>query len=399
MPTVVVLLPSTTYRAGDFVAAANALDLDIIVASEQAPPFNMGDRYIQVDCSDPEKAAASIVELGDHAAIDGVVAADDAGVVAAALVADELGLRGNDPGAAKATRDKGLMRERLARSEVPQPMFGVIGADDDPAAAAEEIGYPLVVKPLDRSAGQGVIRVNHSGELTPAISRTRRIVGEDAGILLEEFMPGPEVVVEGIVSAGDLVTLALFDKPDATEGPYFEETILVTPSALPMQTQRECQRIAESSLRGLGISHGPVHVELKVSGTRVRVVEVAARSIGGLCSKSLRFGLTGTTLESLILRNALGRDKAELRRETGASGVLMIPIPSAGVLAGISGVDEVEELSAVDSIEITARPGSQIAPPPEGDHYLGFVFASAATAGEVTDVLRKSVELLRVDIE
>ena len=398
MPTAIVLLPSTTYRAGDFVRAAEGLGIDLIVASENPPPFDMGDRYLQVDCSDPDLAAEAIVRIGDDAPIDGVVAADDAGVVAAAIAGRKLGVAANEPEAAAATRDKGRQRALLHAAEVPQPGFETISPGEDGVTAAAGVGYPVVIKPLDRAAGQGVIRVDRAADLASAMSRLRSIVGLTAPLLVEEFMPGVEVALEGLVRDGELTALALFDKPDAVEGPFFAETILVTPSRLDEKTQAECRRVAAAALAAIGISHGPVHVEMKVDGDLVRVIEVAARSIGGLCSRSLNFGLLGTTLEALILRNAIGMEKPELRREPTASGVLMIPIPRPGTFNGISGLERVREIEHISAIDITTTPGSQVQPLPEGDRYLGFVFAKGPDRDGVEASLRQARELIEVSV-
>ena len=396
MPTALVVLPSTTYRAADFVRAAEGLGVDLIVASEQPPPFDMGDRYLQIDCSDADRAAEAIIRLGDVISIDGVVAADDAGVLVAALSATKLGLRSITPEAAAATRDKALQRALMAAAEVPQPRFKLLGPDEDPGSAGHEIGYPLVIKPLDRAAGQGVIRVDRPEDLLPVMERARDIVGHSAPLLLEEYMTGLEVALEGIVRDGELTVLALFDKPDAVDGPFFPETLLITPSRIDEEVQAECQRVAAAALRSIGVSHGSVHVEMKVEGASVRVIEVAARSIGGLCSKSLNFGLMGTTLEALILRNAVGLDKPELRREEVASGVLMIPIPRAGTFAEIRGLDSIKDLEHISAVDITAKSGSRVEPPPEGDRYLGFVFARAKTPELVEMALREAMKTIEV---
>jgi biotin carboxylase len=399
MPTAVVVLPSTTYRAADFVAAAEALGVGLVVASEAPPPIEMGDGYLQIDCADPAQAAETIVSFGDRVGIDGVVAADDAGVVVAALTGQTLGLRSNPPEAAAATRDKASQRRALAAAEVPQPRFAVIDADDDANKEAAGIGYPLVIKPVDRAAGQGVMKVDREEELLPRLQRLRRIVGEAAVVVMESYLPGTEVAVEGLVNDGVLTVLAIFDKPDSGEGPFFPETILVTPSRLPAAAAGECERVAQAALDAIGITHGPVHIELMVEGAQVRVIEVAARSIGGLCSKSLNFGLMGTTLETLILRNALGMDKPELRREAVASGVLMIPIPEEGRFVEIRNTEVVRQLPNVTGIDITVRPGRHVEPPPEGDRYLGFVYARAPRPDDVEDSLRQAEALLEVVVE
>ncbi len=400
MPRAVVVLPSTTYRAGDFVAAADSLGIDLVVASEQPPPFDMGDGYIQIDCSDPARAADSLARLGDEVPLDGVVAADDTGVVVAAMVGTSLGLPSNTPEAAAASRDKLDMRKRLSQGEVPQPHFLALPAEADPLTVAGSIGYPVVLKPRDRSASQGVLRVDSAAGITETVERIRRILGDPkAELVVEAFMTGVEVAVEGIVRDGELTILAVFDKPDTSSGPGFPETLFVTPSRLPEEDLAEAYRVSEAALRALGLDHGPVHIELKVEDGTARVIEVAARSIGGLCSRSLDFGLMGTTLETLILRNAVGMDKPELKRAQVASGVLMIPIPAKGRLAEVTGLAETREVDGVTGVDITARPGDLIAPPPEGDRYIGFVFARAKSPGEVETALRRANELLTVRVD
>lgn len=402
MPRAVVILPSTTYRTKDFLAAAEALDIDLVVASEQPAPFDMGDRYLQIDCSDPYEAAESVAALGDGVPLDGVVAADDAGVVVAAITGSTLGLPANPPEAAELTKDKLRMRQALQASEVPQPGFARIRPGGTLGPDMDQLSYPVVLKPVNRSASQGVLRVDSPEELPRAIDRVRRIIGDHRGeepLVLEEYMPGDEVAVEGLVRDGELAVLALFDKPDTPSGPAFPETILVTPSRLPETMQAECVRVASAAIRGLGLTHGPVHVELKAHQGEVRVIEVAARSIGGLCSRSLSFGLMGTTLETLILRNALAMDKPELKREKHASGVLMIPIPASGTLSEIRGLDETRDLDGVSAVDITIQPGTRVAPPPEGDRYLGFVFARGTKPDTVEAVLRKAANLIRPIIQ
>ncbi|MGC2239368.1 MAG: ATP-grasp domain-containing protein [Acidimicrobiia bacterium] len=399
MPTVVVVLPSTTYRAADFVRAAGDLGIDLIVASEQPPPFDMGDAYLQIDCTDPQIAAEAIVRVGDRASIDGIVAADDGGVVVAALAGSRLGLRANHPDAARATRDKSSQRSLLAVGEVPQPRFATLERDDDPVKAARDIGYPLVVKPLDRSAAQGVVKADDEDGLRGAVIQVHTIVGQDAPLLVESYMPGAEIALEGLVIQGGLVELAIFDKPDAGSGPSFPETILVTPSRLGPVAQDECRRVAEASVRALGLTHGPVHIEMKVENDVARVIEVAARSIGGLCSRSLNFGLMGTSLETLILRNALGMDKTELHREPTSSGVLMIPITRAGRLVSVDGIDRVRGLEGITGVDITIPLGEQVAPPPVGDRYLGFVFAKGPGPALVEASLREAMSSMRLIIE
>jgi biotin carboxylase len=399
MPKAVVILPSHTYRAADFIEAAESLGIDLVVASEQPPPFDMGDRYLQIDCSDPAAAADSIATLGETVPIDGVIAADDEGVMVAAYANAILGLTGNTPESAGTTRNKLLMRNHLAAAEVDQPRYAALEPDDRPEEVAAKLGFPVIMKPVDRSASQGVIRVDQPEDAHPTAARIRSIVGEDATLLVESLVPGAEIAVEGLVSGGELTVLAIFDKPDTPTGPYYPETLFVTPSRLPDEAITEARRVAAAAVAGLGLGAGPVHIELKVHDARARVIEVAARSIGGLCSRSLNFGLTGTTLESLILRNAIGMPRDNLRREPVASGVLMIPTPVSGVFAGISGEEETRQIDGITGIDLTIVPGKKIVAPPEGERYLGFVYARADTPEQVEAALRKAMSTLEVQLE
>lgn len=399
VPTALVILPTSTYRATDFVSAATGLGVDLVVASEEAPPIDMGDRFVQIDCTDPEASAQRIVSFADRVPIDGIVAADDAGTIIAAIASQRLGLRGNDPQAARATRDKAALRRILSRAEVSQPRWAPVEPGQNHHEAADDIGYPIVVKPTQLSASQGVIRADSPRELDEAVSRTRRIAGEGATILIEEFMGGVEIAIEGIVGPEGLDVLAIFDKPDTSSGPYFPETIFVTPTRLDAGGQVEALRVAESAITALGLSSGPVHIELKVEANKARVIEVAARSIGGLCSRSLNFGLMGTSLEALILRNALSLDKRELHREPVASGVLMVPIPRSGRFLGLSGEAETRSIPGITGLDSTVPQGEWVEALPEGDRYLAFVYARSDTPEAVESALRKAMDTLEVQLE
>ena len=399
MPKAVVILPTSSYRATDFLQAAESLGIDLVVASETPPPSDMGDRYLQIDCSDPETAAEAIAELGENVPIDGVVAADDQGVTVAAHANAILGLKGNPPDAAATTRDKLHMRNRLAESEIDQPRFTALAPGDRAEVVAAKVGFPLVLKPRDRSGSQGVIRVDGPEDVQPNADRIRAIVGEDATLLAESFAPGDEIAVEGLITDGELEVLAVFDKPDTSPGPFFPETLFITPSRLSGTTLVEAERMAAAAVGALGLTSGPVHIELRVDDGRARVIEVAARSIGGLCSRSLSFGLMGTTLESLILRNAIGSGRKSLRRQPVASGVLMIPTPETGTLAGVVGQEETLAIGGITGIDFTIRPGGRVVAPPEGDRYLGFVYARADTPDEVEAALRKASFNLQVQLD
>ena len=404
MPRVLLLIPSSTYRAHDFVAAAASLGLDLVIASDrrQALSAALGDRALTLPLRRVEHAVERIEELHARTPLDAVVAVDDQGVRVAALAAERLGMRGNSPRAAARTRDKAAMRAALAAAGVPQPAYRVATLADDVGALAREVGLPCVVKPLALSASRGVIRADSPAGASAAAERVRAILadaGEPDGapLLVERYLPGDEVAVEGLLRGGRLEVLALLDKPDPLEGPYFEETLFVTPSRHPPGLQQELGASAGRAAAALGLSEGPVHAELRTDRERVWVLELAARSIGGLCSRALRFGV-GVSLEELILRHALGLELEDLTRERRAAGVMMLPIPRGGVLKHVGGRDDALAVEGIEGVEISIAPGRLVRPLPEGDRYLGFVFARADTPEQVERALREAQRRLDVVI-
>ena len=393
MRRVVLVLPTGTYRAPDFVRAAAALGAEVVVASDREQVL-AADRALVVDLDDPAGTAGAVAGIDRRLPVDAVVAVDDPGVVVAAEAAATLGLPHNPPEAVVATRDKSRLRAALAAAEVPQPAFALVDGDDLP-----DLALPWVVKPLGGSGSTGVIRVDRRADAPEVLARVRRIVGDErAPVLVEGFVAGAEVAVEGLLRAGQLEVLAVFDKPDASDGPFFEETIYVTPSRHPADELAELHRLVQRACGALGLREGPIHAEARIGDHGPVLLEVAARSIGGLCARTLRFG-AGVSLEELILRHALGMPTDGLVRQDGASGVLMLPIPRSGTLREVAGQDEARAVPGVVGLEITVAAGREVRALPEGDRYLGFLFARADTPAEVEAALRAGWNRLQIVID
>ncbi|HLL85787.1 MAG TPA: ATP-grasp domain-containing protein [Thermoleophilaceae bacterium] len=406
MTRVLLVLPSGTYKAPDFMAAARAVGAEVVVASDrrQALSGMLTERAVTLRLHDPDDAVERIVRLAERAQLDAVVAADDAGVLVAAHACERLGLRGNPPAAAARTRDKASMRAALGAAGIPQPAYVIADPGADVAALAAEVGPPCVVKPLALSASRGVIRADDPAAAARAAERVRAILAEagcdpeDERLLVERYVPGAEIAVEALVRDGQLEPLAIFDKPDPLEGPFFEETLLVTPSRLEDGFRREVERTAAAAAATLELRAGPVHAELRVTPEgRVLVLELAARTIGGLCARALRFGL-GSSLEELVLRDALGLPLAGLRREEAAAGVMMLPISRAGVLEEVRGAERARAVPGIAGLELSIAPGRPVRTLPEGDRYLGFLFARGARPAQVERALRAAHAELEVRI-
>jgi biotin carboxylase len=405
-----LLIPTTTYRTEDFVEAARTLEVDLVIASER-PNMMSGefpDHLLTLPLSDPPAAAEAVRRFAARRPLDAVVPVDDVTTVAAAAICRALGLRSSPVGAVTATRNKLTMRERLAAAGVRSPAFTSWSVADDPGDAAARASYPCVLKPLVLSASRGVIRADDPAEFVVAFKRIAAILatpdvlalGEGAErILVEAFVPGREVAIEGLLVGGDLHTLALFDKPDPLDGPFFEETIYVTPSRLPEAAQAAVGAATADAARALGLTEGPVHAELRLTrdgagADTAWMIEIAARSIGGLCSRTLTFG-TGMSLEEIILRHALDLPIASLRRDRRAAAVMMIPIPRGGLLEGVEELDEARAVPLVEDVTISMHKGQEVVPLPEGARYLGFIFARADTPALAEAAVREAHRRLR----
>jgi len=409
MDRLLLLLPTTTYRTQDFIEAARTLGVDLVCASERPNTLEaqLPDRFLTLDFTDPDGAAAAVAEFSRAHPLRAVVGVDDVTAVAAAAIAERLGLTSSAAAAVATARDKFQMRECLAAAGVPIPRYRRLALKDDPFFAARGVGFPCVVKPLTLSASRGVIRANNVDQFIAAFRRIAALLARDdvsvtgdgaEYVLAEAYIPGVEVAVEGLLIGGELHTLAIFDKPDPLQGPFFEETIYVTPSRLPDEVQRRIREVTASACAGLGLAEGPIHGELRVNETGPWVLEVAARSIGGLCSRTLRFG-TGVTLEELILRHALGRPIVSLDRERRAAGVMMLPIPRAGRLRAVHGETAARAVRGIEDVTITAHRDQELIPLPEGWQYLGFIFARGDEPAAVEASLRDAHARLSFQID
>jgi len=405
-PRLLLLTPSRSYRAKDFLDAARRLDVDVVVGSDHRHALAelSGDHTVYLDFQRPETSVENIVTRAARTSFSAVVGTDDEVLEIAAAAAKRLNLRHNNPKAVAAARDKYQFRKITAKAGLLSPGFQRVSLNSDLNRAAQRCRYPCVLKPLTLSGSRGVIRANSKDEFLAACSRIKAILRginlDDPYshvIIVEDYIDGFEVTLEGLILNHVLHVLAIFDKPDPLDGPYFEETLYVTPSRLPQDVQRNIIDQTKGAVAALGLNHGPVHAELRVNETDATLIELAARSIGGLCSRVFEFG-GDFTLEELILRDALGLDLPQFTPPDTAKGVMMIPVPTAGILTKISGVEDAKKVPNIKDVVINARPGETIVPLPEGGRYPGFIFAAADTAKEVEAALRKAHQLLRFEV-
>ena len=413
MTRVLLLATTTGYQTRMFAAAAKRRGIELVYATDRCDQLDdpWRDKAIAVRYHDDERSAAAVLAALEGRPVNGVLALGDRPTVLAAQVARLLRLPGNPPEAAAAARDKRLARERFRRASVPVPRSLAVTTRTDLSEVLPRVFFPCVLKPTVLSGSRGVIRADDSVSFRSAFERIRRLLAsadvrelrdaEAETIQVEEFIPGDEFALEGLMTNGSFRSLALFEKPDPLDGPFFEETVYVTPASVPPGMQARISVTMERAARALGLDHGPIHAECRVNRNGVYVLEVAARPIGGMCARALRFECDGETigLEDLLLLHAAGEPVAEWRREEAASGVMMIPIPRTGVFRGVDDVTAALAVRGVEDVEITARPDQQLVAIPEGSSYLGFIFARAGTPEEVERALRAAHAKLRCRIE
>ncbi|HTS49254.1 MAG TPA: ATP-grasp domain-containing protein [Bryobacteraceae bacterium] len=397
-----LLIGATTgYQTREFGAIAERLSMDLLLATDRCHVLDdpWGDRAIALRFEDPANAAET---LAAQTQIDAIVAVGDRPAYIAALAAARLGLPYNSPESVLASRDKFLARERFRCAGLLVPDYFRTPIADGPEHAADRASYPCVLKPLGLSASRGVIRANSRAEFVAAFGRIVALLAEpeiarlhdeqNRFIQTENFIEGREFALEGILLDGRLRVLALFDKPDPLDGPYFEETIYVTPSRESVETQRDIVRTSERAIQALGLTSGPVHAEMRVNQRGVWMLEVAARPIGGLCARVL------PGLEELILRHAAGQDVSSFPMPSGPAGVMMIPIPRPGIYTSVKGLEDARSVPGLEEIIITAKEGQKLVPLPEGNSYLGFIFARGTTPFEVEHTLRDAHAKLNFEI-
>lgn len=425
MKRVLVVATTTGYQIRSFGDAARALGVRLVFASDRCDQLDdpWWDQAIPIRFHAEDEAVAAVLHASADVPLDGIVAVGDRPAVLAARLAAALGLRGHPPAAAAASRNKLVSRDCFRNAGLPTPDFTSLPLAEAAGGLRLTFPYPIVIKPLALSGSRGVMRVDVPADLGPALERLGAIVASSDvrneqdpvhdHVLVESFIPGREFAVEAVLDQGALRVLAIFDKPDPLDGPFFEETIYVTPSRASDSVQARIVEAVARAANVLGLHHGPIHAECRVApdDARVYVLEVAARPIGGLCARALRFTdgrsvasggwaspRTGS-LEEVLLRHAVGESIDAWRREIEASGVMMIPIPRAGIYRGVSGVEDAAGVAGIEEVTITARPDARLVPLPEGRSYLGFIFARGAAPEQVERSLRHAHARLAFSID
>ena len=415
----VLLLSHTTgYQLRAFNDAAAEIGIELLFATDRCHKLDdpWQDHAVPVRFHEPRASVDAIVAAAERRGVEGVIAVGDRPVALAAMAAEALGIPWHGVAGAAASADKRRSRTLLAAAGLPSPRFTVLRVSDRDIRKPAAVGFPCVVKPVGLAGSRGVIRADNAEQFAGAVWRVRSLLarpqiraaraGLEDEILVETFIPGRELAVEGVMTHGALTAFAIFDKPDPLDGPFFEETIYVTPSRFPFVVQHAIIRHTERAARALGLYHGPIHAECRVNDGGVFVLEVAARPIGGLCSKVLSFvdaedaeECERLSLEHILLEHAVGHRIDGWTRERAGAAVMMIPIPARGVLKGVGGIDEARATHGIEDVRITAKTDQLLEPLPEAGSYLGFIFARGERAEDAEAAVRAAHAKLRFEIQ
>ncbi len=391
-----LVAPSNSYRIAAYLKAAENLRVDSLVASPGKHSLvSAVSSGLHVDLNDPS-ALKILLAASQVQPFQGVIATDDSAVELASRVAQQLNLPHNPPDAAMFSRRKDLARACLHAAGIAVPAYCVINLETALQPQLLDLKYPVVIKPVSLSASRGVIRADDDASCMNAIKRIKQILAgekqlpadEKNQLLIEQYIPGEEIAVEGLLRNGDLELLAIFDKPDPMQGPYFEETYYITPSRHSAEIQQAALLTVQDACRAYGLVEGPVHAELRINKAGLWIMEVASRTIGGECARLLTYG-TGHDLETLVIKKALD-EQVNVGEQNDALGVLMLPMPGAGILRRIEGIQAAQKIKYIEEILISVREGYELVPLPEGGSYLGFIFARAPTPRLVEAALREA---------
>lgn len=404
-------MTTSTYRASAFLEASKKLEISTIIGTDQPDilgHLNPGSS-INLDYSKNNDSKKKIIEHINKFPIHGVLAIDEETLILGAIVADSLGLICHSMESVSTTRSKYELRKVLSEDGLRNPEFKLISSEENPKLISKSISFPCVMKPTYLSGSRGVIRANNEKEFTNAYLRIKNILDEPEAIirgkdeakmlLIEEYIDGIEVAVEGIIVNGEFLPLTIFDKPEPLDGPFFEETLYVTPSRLPKSLQEKILEETKNASNAIQLTNGPVHAELRIDRNGDPwVIDIASRTIGGKCSRAIKFS-DGITLESIILSHVLGKKLPNIVPISSSSGVMMIPIPKSGVLKEVLGKEDALAIEGIEEIEITIPLGDKIVQLPEGDRYLGFIFASSKKSNETIEILKEAHKNLKFEIE
>ena len=407
---VILIIPSASYRTGPFMNAIKKLDLKVLVISDKSQVFSgkYPDNLIIINFNHWKDKSVEISKWAKNNGLKAVIGVDEESIVLAANLSNFLNVDHNSIESVLLTKNKYLMRTELKKTGLCSPWFKIFSIYESSNKIINEISFPCVIKPTFLSGSRGVMRVNTKKELSEGIKTLNELLSLDelrkrAGkqsdyIMIEEYIPGKEVAIEGIVSEGKLTMLAIFDKPELLEGPTFEETIIVTPSVLTKKIQYSLLETLQIVVKALGIVKGPVHAEARINKNGNYILECASRSIGGLCSKVLEFQ-GGISLEELILRAYLGRNIEKSKLIGNARGVMMMPTEKKGILKEIGGVKDALVVNGVTDLQITVKPGEKLQPLPKGDRYLGFIFAEGNNQEFVINALKNAWSKIEIVLE
>jgi len=370
-------------------------------SGEAHPVFRYADEVLEVETND----VPSLIERLRSYRFDGVITVCDYYIETAVEVARALGLPCPFPREVKKARQKHLMRQALDLAGVDNPHYRLVYGWDEAEKAADAIGYPLVLKPVDLASSAFVRLIRSGDELKEAYRALEafplnfRDQPREPAYLLEEYMDGEEISVESVSRDGDAMILGITDK-SVTGAPYFIENGHMFPAKLDAATEEAVKRYVRSALQAVGFDRGIAHTEVKLTSRGPRVVEINPRTAGNYIVELIE-RVTGVDLLRCFVELSLGLAPSISPADTGiASAAVMFLVPSqGGTVVRIEGLGTLDADERIVRHTIADCAGKAVAAPIDNACYLGHAIAEDKAGPNARRYAEVALERLAIRFE
>ncbi|MBI5134704.1 ATP-grasp domain-containing protein [Candidatus Uhrbacteria bacterium] len=377
------------------IQTAKKMGLAVVATdgSAEAPGLRYADRAFVVDVKDIEQN----LEIARSCSIDGVVTvASDVTVKTVAAIAEALQLPGIPVSVAERCTDKALMRQAFVAHGVPSPTSYPVLDFSTLLAVVDKIGLPVVVKPADSAGSRGVRKVTHEMELKEAYECA---IGysQKKKVVVEDFMEGIEVSVEAFVDRGTIRIIGLSDKK-RTPPPYLLDIQVTFPSRYPSLVQQRIIAVAKHAITAVGITTGPVHMELMMTKDGPVPVELAARGPGFKVFTDILPMISGIDLIQATIKASLGLPPDLIPTKQLASSIKFFASPSSGRIHAITGVETARAMEGIYEMEIYVKPGDPVRTLTSGADRIGHIISMAENAEEAEARLAQAEQAVVIEL-
>lgn len=359
-----------------------------------APGFALTDGHAPIDLGDADGIEAYARDIG----ADAVLAANEAGVLAAAIASERLGLRNLPVAVAWRALDKGLMRETWAQHQLPQPDFIIVAQLDAVPAAAAQLGYPVILKPTRNWGSRGISRADSPDDLAWSMAHAQRFQRGGSRFIVERFIDGIEVMLDGLVQDGRVQVLAKSDKVMQAHPRYRVTMHINYPPDLAAAQLERVDALAAQAVRALRIENGAFHAELFVTDDDIYLIEMAGRPGGGHIFGQVVEATSGVCMPQALTQILLGEPAAlQPAYQRGASYWFFAPPP--GVFIAAHGIEAARAVPGVLDFGFSMEPGTRVQSIEHGAARPGYCVTQGATRAEAMHIAAQAVGMMRYEMQ